>query len=193
MRSSFVMRAAALAAGTTLAFVLAACGGETGGNTGGSGGTGGGGAVSQTPPQGEAAVKAWLAGGDYQKWHCETAEHDARTPSPHGVNRICSNDALAAASAPFPQGSAAVKELWDKAGGTIIGYAVYLKLAADSGGGANWYWYEDNPTLNPPGGVVADGTGDSGNPKDVCVGCHVAAGSDAAHPGAGDFVYTQVK
>jgi hypothetical protein len=70
---------------------------------------------------------------------------------------------------------------------------VYLKLSADSAGGANWYWYEDNPTLNPAGGVVADGKGDAGNPKTVCVGCHVAAASDAAHPGAGDFVYTQVK
>jgi hypothetical protein len=181
----------AVIAGATLGLALSACGSSTGGA--GGGGAGGGAAVSQTPPQGETAVKAWLAAGDYKSWHCEAAEHAARSPSPHGFNRICSNDALAAAAAPFPQGAAAVKELWDKAGGSIIGYAVYQKLAADSAGGAAWYWYEDNPSLNPPGGVVADGKGDTGNAKDVCVACHVAAGSDMAHVGAGDFVYTQVK
>jgi hypothetical protein len=44
-------------------------------------------------------------------------------------------------------------------------------------------------------GVVADGMGGSGPAKDICVGCHVAAGSDAAHtpsPGGRDQVYTPV-
>lgn len=191
MMLSVFLRTGALALFSLAALSLSACSSDTGGGAGGGGSSGSGDA--QTPPQGETAVKAWLAKGDYQTWHCEAQEHDARTPSPHGVNRICSNDVLAAAAPPFPQGSAAVKELWDAAGGSIIGYAVYLKLSADSAGGANWYWYEDNPTLNPPGGVVADGKGDSGNAKSVCVSCHVAAGSDADHMGAGDFVYTQVK
>ena len=62
---------------------------------------------------------------------------------------------------------------------------------ANSGGGANWYYYEDNPLINPPGGVVADGKGDTGNAKTICVGCHMAAGADMLHPGH-DFVYTQV-
>ena len=38
-----------------------------------------------------------------------------------------------------------------------------------------WYWTQ------PAGmSVFADGMGDSGNPKTVCVGFHSAAGSDAA-------------
>lgn len=201
---------------------LAACGSDTGTGSGGSGTTGDmGGSVStstsatstgtdttsststggmalpsdaQTPPQGGVPeMKAWLATGDYKKWHCEKAEHVAKDPSPHGVNFICSNDKLAGAGAsgPFPVGAAAVKELWDKIGGAVIGYAVYVKTNADSANGTNWYWYEDNPMINPAGGVVADGYGTSGNPKDVCVACHVKAGSGFAAT-ARDFVFTQV-
>jgi len=149
---------------------------------------------AQTPPQGQAAMKAWLLEGNYKKWHCETAAHDARPPSPHGVNRICSNDLLSAtaAGANYPAESAGVKELWDMVGGKVMGYAVYLKLANDSAAGANWYYYEDSPAINPMGGVFADGVGTSGNPKTVCVGCHMATGIDAMHSGH-DFVYTQVK
>ena len=33
-------------------------------------------------------VEAWLAKGYYKAWHCEGGPHDARSPSPHGVNRI---------------------------------------------------------------------------------------------------------
>jgi hypothetical protein len=149
----------------------------------------------ETPPQGGVdSMNEWLATGDYKKWHCQAAEHAALPPSPHGFNRICSNAKLvgAGASGMFPVGSAGVKELWDKMGGKIIGYAVYVKTAADSAGGANWYWYEDNPTLQMPGGpVVADGFGTSGNPKDICVSCHVKAGSSFAAT-ARDFVFTQV-
>src|SRR5512140_1746987 len=65
----------------------------------------------QTPPTGGAAVEAWLESGDYRAWHCEAAVHGARSPSPHGLGRICSNGALAAATAsegPWPAGAAAV-------------------------------------------------------------------------------------
>jgi len=172
--------------------------GSTSSSTSGAG-TGGSG-DAQTPPQGEANIKAWLATSAYKSWKCQPAEHVAVAPSPHSYNRICSNDILAAGSPPFAVGAAAVKELYSDSaadGGVVFGYAVYLKTAADTaadgGSGANWYWYEDNPTLDPPGGVVADGLGTTGNPLTVCVGCHSKAGSDAAHPGAGDFVYTQVK
>ena len=186
---------------------LAACGGDASTASTGSGGGGGAGGGStsatggamltsdaQTPPQGGVStMKAWLATGDYKKWHCEAAKHASKDPSPHGINRICSNTKLAGAGATgmFPVGSAGVKELWDKAGGMIIGYAVYVKTEADSAGGANWYWYEDNPSLNPMGGVVADGFGASGNAKDICVGCHVKAASGFA-ASARDFVFTQV-
>jgi hypothetical protein len=200
---------------------LAACGSDTGTGTTGTGGAGTGGATStatatatgtaastgtgagpemlpvdaQTPPQGGPdAMKAWLAKADYKKWHCEAAEHASKMPSPHGFNRICSNDKLAGAGASgnFPVGSAGVKELWDKAGGAIIGYAVYVKAAADSAAGANWYWYEDNPTIPAPTGpIVADGYGDAGQAKSICVDCHSHADSMFAAT-ARDFVFTQV-
>jgi len=143
--------------------------------------------TAQTPPIGtQAQVEAWLAEGSYKSWKCEPAPHAARSPSPHGINRICSNDTLSAhGSGEFPTGSAGVKELYDSAGTKIIGYATYLKTGP--GGGESWHWYE---TIN--GSLVANGPGTSGTPKDVCVACHAAAGSDADHSGH-DFVYTQVK
>jgi len=136
----------------------------------------------------DADVKAWIAKGEYKKgaWKCETAVHDARPSSPHGKNLICSNATLSAHGAgEYPVGSAAVKELYDQAGTNVIGHATYRKVNA--GGGESWIWYED---LN--GSVVANGPGDKGTAKSVCVGCHMAAGSDANHSGH-DFVYTQVK
>jgi cytochrome c553 len=151
--------------------------------------------TAQLPPEGGAAVEAWLTTGAYKQWHCEAAVHAARSPSPHGFNRICSNDAIASnatGTAAWPAGAAAVKELYDSATATTpTGYAVYGKKQADSAAGANWYWYERLPA----GGVVADGTGDKGPAMSICVGCHAAAGSDTAHtpsPGGRDEVYTPV-
>jgi hypothetical protein len=161
---------------------------------------------AQTPPTNGADVETWLKGAAYKSWHCEAAVHAARSPSPHGMNRICSND-LASSFSPTgdsgigerPQGTAAVKELYDDAGMNIVGYAVYLKTQATSAAGANWYWYERVPTSSmvphDSAGVVADGMGGAGTPLSICVACHGAAGSDTAHtpsPGGGDEVYTQV-
>ncbi|HEX6244646.1 MAG TPA: hypothetical protein VFZ61_27195 [Polyangiales bacterium] len=158
----------------------------------------------QIPPMGRDALEAWLADGVYNAWHCEPKPHLARSPSPHGYNRICANDAIAdniAGTDDWPKGAAAVKELYASADSSeIIGYAVYLKTEDDSAGGDNWYWYErlplDNPAPQDDKGVVADGLGDQGPEKTICVGCHVAAGADPAHtPSAGgrDQVYTPVK
>jgi hypothetical protein len=156
-------------------------------------------------PQGATAVEAWLTAGSYQQWHCEPAVHAARAPSPHGFNRICSNDLVATnatGTAAWPQGAAAVKELLASATSTTpVGYAFYTKTAADSAAGANWYWYERVPLdstaapHDPMTGVVADGMGSSGTAMSICVSCHSAAGSDAAHtpsPGGRDEVYTAV-
>ena len=162
-------------------------------------------AVSQTPPTGYTAIESWLQTGAYQQWSCEAAIHASRDPSPHGFNRICSNDVIAAMAGgteTWPVGAAAVKELYNSLTDTTpVGYAVYRKDDADSAGGASWYWYERVPlTSNFPhdgNGVVADGfgTADGGPPTTICVGCHTAAGSDAPHtptPGGRDFVYTPV-
>ncbi len=184
-------------------FGLVACDGgdgSGGGGSGGGGGGGGGGSVDdpQLPPTSSAAdIDAWLAKGDYKSWACESPEHEARSPSPHGVNRICSNAVLSGhtGTGEYPVGSAGVKELWDAIGGKVIGYATYRHVKAGTGGDT-WFWYEivplDSPAPHDDKGVVAFGTGDKGPAKDICVGCHAAAGSDADHSGH-DMVYTQVK
>ena len=161
--------------------------------------------TSQLPPHGHTAITAWLSGGDYLDWACEPAVHEARSPSPHGFNRICSNDVLAEdaeGSGAFRKGAAAVKELHASADSTEpVGYAVYEKTQDDSAGGANWYWYEIVPSgsdaPHDSRGVVADGLAtDKMAPEyKICVGCHAAAGSDPPHtpsPGGRDQVYTPV-
>ena len=159
---------------------------------------------AHTPPtSGRLDVEAWLAAGSYKQWACETAPHASRNPSVHDFNRVCSNTLIAqnaTATTAWPKGAASVKELYDAASPTtLVGYAVYLKTAADSANGASWYYYErvplDSPAPHDANGVVADGDGNSGPAKEICVGCHMGAGKDAAHtptPGSHDFVYTVV-
>jgi hypothetical protein len=101
--------------------------------------------TAQLPAMGATEITAWLKGGDYLNWTCEPTVHAARSPSPHGFNRICSNALLS-----------------------------------------------QNATAT---GLVADGLGDGGPAKDICVSCHGAAGSDAPHTpsvGGRDQVYTPV-
>jgi len=186
---------------------LGGCGDDEGsGGSGGSGAGGGGGGAGgeapgedpQTPPAGPAsAVEAWLGNGHYEQWNCEAAVHGPIDISPHGMQRICSNDKVSGHAGPgeYPVGSAGVKELYDAAGANIVGYAVYVHTKAGTMGDT-WYWYEkvplDHPAPHDENGIVADGLGNSGPAKDICVSCHSAAGIDADHPGH-DFVYTQVQ
>jgi len=144
-------------------------------------------AQRQTPPMGAAKLAAWLTSRAYQDWQCEEEPHAQRSPSPHSVNRICTNGLIsddATGSADWPEGAAAVKEIYAALGDAEpIGYAVYLKTAPDSAQGDNWYWYE-----RVGDGKAVDGLGLPG-----CVGCHAAAGADAEHtpsPGGRDMVYT---
>jgi hypothetical protein len=129
-------------------------------------------AADQVPPTGRAALEAWLETGAYLSWHCEAAPHPARPPGAHGENRICSNDAIAAApDGELPVGAASVKELYD--GDARIGFAVAIKRQADSAGGDGWYWFE-----NFGGTIYADGDGVA-----LCTGCH---------EDADDYVFTRV-
>src|SRR5262245_11858124 len=67
---------------------------------------------AQTPAMGEAETAAWLEAGSFRNWTCEPEVHQARSPSPHGFNRICSNDVISrnvSASGEWPVGAAAVK------------------------------------------------------------------------------------
>jgi hypothetical protein len=159
-------------------------GGTTTENDGGAT-TDGGGASDQTPPTSGASVEAWLKTGVYKDWHCEDDVHEARPPSPHGYTRICSNDAIADnanGSGAWPRGAAAVKEMYeDEDSKDPGGYAVYLKTADDSAGGANWYWY-GLVSLDSKD-TEADGMGDTGTARSLCVSCHVTAR---------DFVFTPV-
>jgi hypothetical protein len=139
---------------------------------------------ADTPPTGADAVDAWLAEGHYLDWACEPEPHAARPPGAHGMNRICSNPLLSEhADGPYPLGAASVKELIRD--GEIDGYAVTRRIG--DGGAEDWYWFERSG-----GDLIADGPGDSGEPKDLCAGCHAGAGADADHSGH-DFVYTQVR
>ncbi len=66
-----------------------------------------------------------------------------------------------------PVDSVAVKELWGN-GDAIIGWAIEVKVQADSANGDGWYWYEkiDNSEI---GGGTGIGT---------CTGCHGGGGTD---------------
>jgi hypothetical protein len=185
-----------LLAASILAATAAACSSSTASpaSTGDAGGATDAG-DSQTPPIGASAITAWLASGVYKSWHCESAVHDARSPSPHNVDRVCSNDVIASGATgagPWPAGAAAVKELYaSTTDATPGGYAVYLKTQATSANGANWYYYG----ALTAGGTVVDGMGSDATVMAQCTSCHLAAGSDAAHtpsPGGRDEVYTPV-
>lgn len=165
--------------------ILAGCGSDAA-----DAGSAAPGSAQLPPTTGSVDLEAWLARGDYLDWRCETVSSPQRKVSPHGQNRICSNDLIVdfegGVGDERPKGSAAVKELYDD-DTKLVGYAVEVKTAETSDEGANWYWYERLPGT----GVVADGFGTSGNPKTVCVGCHAAAGSDETHTvtGSSDYVY----
>ncbi len=124
------------------------------------------GVVEELPPTESVEVlEAWLAGGAYKSWAVESSVH--ASTGPHGGNVRTYVNAIALASlaadnAEHTQDSATVKELYGNSVDTIIGYAVALKTAPTSEGGANWYWYE---RLN--GTLYADGLG-----VGLCTGCH---------------------
>jgi hypothetical protein len=158
---------------------------------------------AQTPPTTSGAdVEAWLAKGSYKKWTCEEVEHAQIKVSPHGYNRVCSNDLAAGFSGDVdderPINTASVKELYDDES-KLVGYAVGVKVKAKSAGGDGWYWYErvpkDSAAPHDADGVVADGLGSAGAAKSICVSCHAGAGTDALHSInlSSDFVYLQAQ
>lgn len=161
------------------------------------------GAEQQPPTTGRAAMRAWLAAGSWRRWRCEPAAHPAQGLSPHMLNRICNNDVLAGApeGAPWPVGAASVKELHLVGeSDPVVGYAVYLKVR-EGADGSGWFWFEyvrPGVTLDPPlpseaDGTVAEGFGDHGAARAICVGCHQRSGAnDSGLTGPGDFVFTRV-
>ncbi|MCX4243563.1 hypothetical protein [Paraliomyxa miuraensis] len=120
--------------------------------------------VDQVPPTNRAELVPWLESGEYQGWTSESGIHPSAGPHGAGVLTFV-NDALLAsleaANPAHPQDAATVKELYD-AGGSLVGWAVMVKIQPDSASGDGWYWYEVVDTT-----VYADGTGEA-----LCTGCH---------------------
>ncbi len=182
----------------TLLVCVAACDDAGGDGDASAEGSSGAPAVDeQTPPtSGHVDIQAWLAEGHYESWTCESELHPFTVGvSPHGMQRICSNALMSAhGEGEYPPGASSVKELYGD-DGVRYGYAVSLHVEAGAGGDS-WYWYEqvsaDHPAPHDERGVVADGRGDAGPAKSICVGCHMAAGTDADHPGH-DMVYAQIR
>lgn len=128
---------------------------------------GAGGADGEVPTG--AALLAFLQNGGYLEFEAESARHPSTGPH-FGDVRTFVNPPLAqslAEGAPaHPVGAAAVKELFGD-GPAVRGWAVWVKLAADSADGDAVYWYEIYD-----GTVYADGAG-----VGLCTGCH-AGGVD---------------
>jgi hypothetical protein len=141
---------------------------------------------SETPATGRAElIASWIARNDYRRWTCEPVGHDARSPSPHGRNRICNNQKVVDhGPGEYPTGAASVKEIFDDLG-KLTGHLVTHKLGP--GKAESWLWY-----MEVGGTIVLNGRGDTPEPSAKCVGCHAQAGSDAEHSGH-DYVYTQLK
>jgi len=116
-------------------------------------------APTQSVPTTLAEIEAWLRTGSYLDWQAESATHPPA--GPHGARvRTFVNDvlfaSLLAGGAQHPAQSAAVKEIYDS-GENLLGWAVEVKVQADSAGGQGWYWYE---------------FGSAGRGLPVCTGCH---------------------
>jgi hypothetical protein len=124
--------------------------------------------LEQVPTSGQDLLP-WLQAGSYLGWRAESEIH--QSAGPHGRVRVFLNDALYdSLDGDLPQhpaGSAAVKELYDIGADVVRGWAVEVKVQAESDLGAGWYWYE---SFN--GNVFADGFGVRG-----CTVCH-SAGTD---------------
>jgi hypothetical protein len=132
------------------------------------------------PTDDPALMAAWIDEGYYKDWTCEEGPTEktggAQAIHAHRTNRICSNARLAGSEIPddeWPAGIASVKEVYD--GDSIIGVDVYVKVRAKTDGGQGFFYYANTST--------------NGFGLAACASCHAAAGSDADHPGAGDFVY----
>ncbi len=128
---------------------------------------------SESPvPSNPDDLLAFLQAGKYARFAAEPAPHPST--GPHGTVRTFANailtESISRGDASHPIGSASVKEIFR--GTDRIGWAVLVKVDADSAAGNGYYWYE-----YADGAVAAEGRGFS-----VCVDCH-------SHS-TDDFVYT---
>jgi hypothetical protein len=116
------------------------------------------------PPTEPDALLLWLQAGSYGAWAAESAPHQSTGPHGGRVRTFLNPalfDSLTAGQAQHPAGAVAVKELYLNSQ-RVRGWAVMVKLADDSDGGRNWYWYE----------YFGSGEPFSGNGLGICTGCH---------------------
>ncbi len=124
------------------------------------------GATQELPPRDSAEhLEAWLLAGSYKTWAAESGVHPSTGPHGGNVRTFVNAVALASLAAKnpeHPQDAATVKELYGASLDQVVGYAVTVKTAPDSQGGATWYWYEriDATTYGDDLGVG------------LCTGCH---------------------
>lgn len=152
-------------------------GGAAAGMSGAAAGTGGDGAAGGTSeldaPDEEQALVAFLNAKHYAGWAKEPDFHASAGPHGDGVRVYYSPKAAVTVkrgATTLPAGAATVKEL--TSGGSLYGYAVWVKVQDASDAGNGFFWYE---RIAQGGGVFsvygnARGSGD-------CVGCH-SAGKD---------------
>jgi hypothetical protein len=152
----------------------------------------------QTPPTNGPELETWLASGAYTAWGpASNLDKGGPLPGPlppppggcvYCFSSIYANTAVqesAAGGESWPRGAAMVRVMFASSTDlTPMGYAVSLKLADDTAGGANWYWYE-RFTRDGHTEVAADGDGATGSAATSCVGCH----GDAQN-GARDLIFT---
>jgi hypothetical protein len=126
-------------------------------------------------PADRAALFAYLRAGGYRSLPAEPANHPSRGPhSRKGMPvRVfvtpALRDSLAAGAAEHPIGAATVKEMYERDGTTLRGWAVMVKVAAAGGDdGRGWYWYENLGTGADDGAdPIAAATG-----VELCADCH---------------------
>jgi len=120
-----------------------------------------------SPPADAAQLGGWLDAGHHLQWSETPLRPGTDTPL---FRRIYFNDALSGSlsrgDTSHPVGAAAVRELYDPDGSTLVGWAVMIKVD-DTGAPTDWFFYEhyepDEPQTPPL-------VGERGAPG--CVGCH---------------------
>jgi hypothetical protein len=131
-------------------------------------------AEATTVPVKPAELQAWLIAAHYRKWAHESKPHESTGPHEETVKTFISPSlraSLQKGGAPHPEGAAAVKELYDGSG-QHKGWAVSVKVAADSASGKGWYWYEVFSTA-PDAKPAYEGVG-----KELCRDCHTEKSAD---------------
>jgi hypothetical protein len=113
-------------------------------------------------PAEPAALFAFLRAGGHRAFTREGAVHASATGIHARRVRVYASPEVGASAQPTC--AALVKEFYDDAD-VLTGYAVALKIQADSAAGKGWYWFE---TFDPGAGHPAT----SGVGASNCVRCH---------------------